>query len=47
MTDWFREPEPEPDGWATHGEWLAVLGVPALVLLWTAFAMVLDAMGEL
>ena len=46
MTDWWHDPEPEPDSW-TRGEWMAVLGVPALVLLWTAFAMVLDAMGEL
>ena len=43
MTDWFREPEPEPDGW-TRGEWLAVLVLNALVLVMVVVVWVLESL---
>ena len=42
--DRLRRGEPEP--W-TNGEWLAVLLVPAVMVLGTVFVLVLSWLGEL
>ena len=40
---WFREPEPEPDGW-TNGEWVAVLVGNALVVILVVAVYVLETL---
>ena len=41
MTDWWHDPD--PDGW-TRGEWLAVLGLNALLLVVVAVVWVLESL---